>query len=430
MPFYRVLQWRYLIITFFGLLILVGSKWETKLPSVDELPEQADLPDPLRMMDGTPIRTKDDWYMKRRPELKRLFQHYMYGYLPPKPSVTATIIKKDDRLFNGKATYKEISLALFLPEDKKHTINIALFVPNDISRPVPVFIAVNGCGNHTLLDYKGVSIIEQPWLHRHCKRDYYERGSRAEMWAIENTLDRGYALATFAASDMDPDREDWTDGIHASYPDAPGGEDTRWGTIAAWAWGIHRVIDYIETDTDIDSNRICVTGLSRRGKAALFAAAMDERIDLVIPHQSGTGGMALSRMNPSESVARINEKFPHWFNDNFARFGKNVNRLPIDQHLLVALVAPRPLMDNAGLRDTWASPSLALEALKAATPVYELLGEKGIIGEGFIRDTIGTVEIGRLLQYQRDTGHELNIDYWNAMMDFANRQRSMITFAE
>ncbi len=149
---------------------------------------------------------------------------------------------------------------------------------------------------------------------------------------------------------------------------------------------------------------------------------MDERIDLVIPHQSGTGGMALSRMNPSESVARINENFPHWFNDNFTKFNDAVDRLPIDQHLLIALVAPRPLMDNAGLKDTWASPHLALEAMKAAAPVYELLGEKGIVGNGFVRDEIGDIQMGRLLQYQRDTEHTLNIDYWNAMIDFANRQ--------
>jgi hypothetical protein len=253
------------------------------------------------------------------------------------------------------------------------------------------------------------------------------RGSRTDVWALENTIARGYALATFAAADMDPDKHDWTDGIHAKHPGAPGDANTRWGTIAAWAWGLHRAVDYLETVKDIDNDRICVTGWSRRGKTALFAAAMDERIDLVIPHQSGTGGMALSRMKPEESVARINEVFPHWFNDNFTRFVADVKRLPVDQHLLVALVAPRPLMDNAGLRDTWASPDLALEAMKAATPVYGLLGEKGIVGDGFVMDRIGDQEIGRLLQYRRDTEHELNIDYWNAMMDFADRHLGRAT---
>ncbi|UCE07110.1 MAG: acetylxylan esterase [bacterium] len=404
------------------LLLLIGFTSDQKCPPVEDLPEQADLPDPLKMMDGTPVNTKEDWFNKRRPELKQLFQHYVYGYLPPKPPMKVTIVKQDNNLFNGKATYKEIKLELQLPEDKTHTINLALFVPNNRKAPAPVFMVLNKCGNHKLIDYDGITIIERQWLHRGCKNNFFERGSRAEAWALENTINHGYALATFAVADMDPDKLDWTDGIHANYPTAPGDKDSKWGTIAAWAWGLHRVIDYLETDKDIDSARICVTGWSRRGKAALFAAAMDERIDLVIPHQSGTGGMALSRMNPSESVERINEKFPHWFNDNFAKFGKNVDRLPVDQHLLVALVAPRPLMDNAGLKDTWASPHLALQAMKTATPVYELLGERGIVGNGFVRDEIGDIDFGRLLQYQRDTEHTLNIDYWNVMIEFANRQ--------
>jgi len=407
------------------IFIAVGLLWhncEHRLPEFEELPRLVELPDPFIMMDGTQIKTREDWYNKRRPELKKLFQHYIYGYLPPKPQMNAKVIKEDKNLFHGKATYKEIKLELLLPESKIHEINLALFVPNNHTGSIPVFIAANSCGNHTLVAYDSITIIDQSWIHQSCQKRYFKRGSRSEKWEVENTVKHGYALATFAVSDMDPDKEDWTDGIQADYPSAPGNKDTKWGTLAAWAWGIHRVIDYLETDSEIDTNRICVTGWSRRGKAALFAAAMDERIDLVVPHMSGTGGMALSRVNPSESIARINEKFPHWFNDNFVKFGQDVEKLPVDQHLLIALIAPRPLLDNEGLKDSWASPHLALEAMKAASPVYELLGIKGIIGDGFVRDSIGDTKIGRLLQYQRDTGHTLNIDYWNAMFDFADRQ--------
>jgi len=223
-------------------------------------------------------------------------------------------------------------------------------------------------------------------------------------------------------ADLDPDTLNWSDGIHAKYSNAPGDSLSHWGTLAAWAWGIQRVVDYLQLDDTIDNDRICVTGWSRRGKAALFAAAMDERIDLVVPHQSGTGGMALSRMNPEESVEVINTRFPHWFNGNFKKFNKDVSKLPLDQHLLVALIAPRPLMDNAGLQDSWASPNLALENLKVATPVYEFLGTKGIVGKGFTRESIRQTDMGRLLQYQRDTKHTINIDYWNAMLDFADKQ--------
>ena len=142
-----------------------------------------------------------------------------------------------------------------------------------------------------------------------CSGDDWQRGGRAHVWAIENSIRRGYAVGTFAVADIDPDKDDFNDGIHANYKNVPGDSLSRWGTIAAWAWGLHRVVDYLETDPDIDNDRICITGWSRRGKTALFAAAMDSRIDLVVPHQSGTGGMALSRMNPSESVEKITTSF-------------------------------------------------------------------------------------------------------------------------
>lgn len=403
-------------------LLLSLAACERQLPDVKDLPEQVELPDPFVMLDGTRIETIDDWYAKRRPELKRLFQHYIYGYLPPAPEMTFETVKTDPDLFGGKATYKEIIIHMHLPEGAEHQLNLAMFVPNTPPRPLPVFVFTNACGNHTVLDYEGISMVARDWVHGNCETEQQRRGGHAGVYEIENTINRGYAAATFAVADMDPDKPDWTDGIHAKYKNAPGDSLTRWGTIAAWAWGIHRVIDYLETDPDIDQDRICVTGWSRRGKTALFAAAMDDRIDLVVPHQSGTGGMALSRMNPSESVKRINDVFPHWFNDNFTRFNDHVDKLPVDQHLLVALVAPRPLMDDAGLQDTWASPQLALQAMKAATPVYEFLGEKGIVGEGFVRDTLANVKMGRLLQFQRNTKHTLDIQYWNAMLDFADAQ--------
>jgi hypothetical protein len=410
-----------------ALLIIMSSVFffiacEKKLPEVEDLPRQEQLPDPFTMFDRTKVESRQDWINKRRPELKRLFQHYVYGYLPEKPAMEFSIVKSDSTLFNNRAIYKEIQIDLLLPEEKKHRINLALFVPQKEKSQYPVFLFANKCGNHTVLDFKEITIIDRSWIHQGCLAYYQKRGSRQQYWAIENSVNRGYAIATFHVSDMDPDTLNWSDGIHAKYRNAPGDSLTRWGTLAAWAWGIQRVVDYLYQDDAIDNDKICVTGWSRRGKAALFAAAMDERIDLLVSHQSGTGGMALSRRNPEESVEVINTRFPHWFNGNFKKFNKNVSRLPIDQHLLVALVAPRPLMDNAGLQDTWASPHLALDALKAATPVYEFLGERGIIAEGFARDSIVNVKMGKLLQYQRDTKHTININYWNAMLDFADIQ--------
>lgn len=408
----------YVYVLLISLILLTGC--EKELLPVEELPRNPQLPDPLIMFDGTLVETEEDWYEKRRPELKKLFQHYVYGYFPEKPEFKYVIKKVDSSLFDSSAVYKEIDIELFLPKDQTHIIHLSMFLPSTDRMKYPLFLFLNRCGNHTVLDFEGISILEHSWVHKYCRAFYPKRGSCADRWAIQNSINRGYAIATFSSDDMDPDTLDWSNGIHAKYQNCPSDSLTRWATLTAWAWGIHRVVDYLQLDATIDQERICLTGWSRCGKAALLAAAFDERIALVIPHQSGTGGMALSRMNPEESVERINRVFPHWFNNNFKKFNDDVTRLPVDQHLLVSLVAPRPLMDNAGLQDIWASPHLALKALKAASPVYELLGERGIVGEGFVKDEIGDTEVGKLLQYQRDTKHMINLDYWNAMLDFAD----------
>ncbi len=177
------------------------------------------------------------------------------------------------------------------------------------------------------------------------------------------------------------------------------------------------------TDDDVDNDRIAVIGHSRRGKTAPLTGAFDERIDLVVPHQSGTGGCALSRDNDQETVERINRVFPHWFNDVFTEFNDNEDKLPVDQHLLMALVAPRPLLDTAGLKDKWANYESALRALKAADPVYKFLGARGMVGSGMIvgDEKMTDDNAGNLMQYRRDTAHTLNVGYWNGILDFADR---------
>jgi hypothetical protein len=181
-------------------------------------------------------------------------------------------------------------------------------------------------------------------------------------------------------------------------------------------------VDYLLTDPDIDPKRIAVTGHSRRGKTALLAGALDERIALVVPHQSGTGGCALSRDNDQETVDRINRVFPHWFNDIFPRFGDNEARLPVDQHLLIALVAPRALLDTEGSLDHWANPPRAFDALREADRVYKFLGAPGMIAQSphdgstpFTRENTGN-----LAQLRLQTKHTLNQAYWAGILDFAD----------
>ena len=346
----------------------------------------------------------------------------MYGHAPAPPGITARPERDDATVLDGKATLRQVEIAIDgLPEDAPR-IHLALFVPKSAAGRVPVFLGINRCGNHAVAPTPELVLDEDAWCPGDCPPSEDTRGAETAFWCVENLIDRGYAFATFHDSDMDPDVNDFSDGIHPYYPDLPGPKETHWGTIRAWAWGLHRCVDYLVTDEDIDPKGIAVTGHSRRGKTTLLAGALDERIALVVPLQSGTGGCALSRDNDQETVERINTVFPHWFNDVFPQFNGREAKLPFDQHLLMALVAPRPLLDIGGLQDTWANYESAYRAMKAADPVFKFLGAEGMRGTGLIQgeEPMAGDNLGSLLQYRRDTKHMIDIHYWNAILDFAD----------
>ena len=399
-----------------------------EFPKLDALPSQTQPPDPLKMFDGTPVTTAEQWFSARRPEIKALFEHYMYGAAPPPPEVSATIERSNDTLFGGKATLQEVTLRFGPPAAPP--VHLLLVIPNQRQGPIPAFVGLNFCGNHAVLDDPEIR-IPSGWMYKHCpgcenaRATASGRGGEKDVWCAETLVNRGYALATFYDGDIDPDLADFTDGIHPHYlpagSQAPGPHD--WGTIAAWAWGLQRAVDYLLTREEIHPEKIAAIGHSRLGKTALLAGAFDERIAIVVPHQSGTGGCALSRDNDQETVERINRSFPHWFNDAFVEFGGHEDRLPIDQHLLMALVAPRPLLDTEGLQDKWANYDNAYRALQAADAVYKFLGAKGLVDGGRVEadESIEGPKFGALMQYRRDTRHVLNQDYWNKILDFADR---------
>ncbi len=404
-------------------LLLVGAglmAGAEDWPPVSELPKQAALPDPFTLMDGSKVETPEDWYTKRRPELKSLFQHYMYGFAPDAPKIEAQVLS-EDTVFDGKATLRQIEISYPDLSDAAPRIRLALFTPTNAAA-APVFLGMNKCGNQTIADIPELRKFEDRHYHDSCTKGSGERGYKEDFWCVEYLIDRGYAFAGFHESDIDPDLDDFTDGIHAAYPDFKTPEGASWSTIRAWAWGLHRAVDYLITDPAIDPERVALIGHSRRGKTALLAAALDERVALVVPHQSGTGGAALSRDNDQETVERINRVFPHWFNGNFKFFNDNEAQLPIDQHLLMALVAPRPLLDTMGKKDTWANYESSLRAAKAADPVYKYLGAPGQVGEGLLMDAdpVTQESAGNLLQYRLDTKHTLNQDYWKVILDFAD----------
>jgi hypothetical protein len=393
------------------------------LPDPDKLPARKELPDPLVMLNGERVTTKEQWVKDRRPELKKLFEHYMYGYAPPAPDkVDYKIERTDPKALGGKATLKEITITLGGSNGPQ--IHLLLVVPNKRSGPAPVFVGMSFCGNHAVLADPKIR-LSTAWMYPGRKgitKDHRAteeaRGTEIDTWAIEQTIDRGYAVATFYSGDVDPDRADVRDGVQKFFgPKQPGEHD--WGTIRAWAWGIQRVIDYLVTNTDVDASCIIVVGHSRLGKTALLAGALDERIAVIIPHQAGMGGSAPSRGTVGESIKRINTSFPHWFNGAYKRFNDQPGKLPFDQNALVALCAPRPVLFSNAQEDTWANPDGQFAVLLAADPVYRFLGVEGISVKK--APPLGQLVDSPLGYYIRAGKHSMTREDWRVFVDFADR---------
>jgi hypothetical protein len=399
------------------------------VPAPATLPSRPELPDPLVLWDGRKVQTREQWEKERKPELKALFQHYMYGFLMPPVSVAGQERHSDPNAFGGKATLRDIALKL---GPQAYPVNLLLVVPNRRSGPAPVFVGLNFTGNHTLVADPAVALPTM-WMRQGGKGDDVVnnratekgRGKNVDSWAIEQSIDRGYAVATAYYGDIFPDKPDFNDGVFPQFFTPQPGQKSPGavapGAIAMWAWGLHRMVDYLVTVPELDKSRIAVTGHSRLGKTALLAAAFDERIALAIPHQAGCGGTGPSRSkNPkAESVQRINTSFPHWFDDNFKQFNEANDRIPFDQHCLVALCAPRPVLYTNGVLDQWANPDGQFEMLKAASPVYRLCGAEGLGAAEM--PALGKLVDSPLGYYIRTGPHVSDPDYWKTFLDYADK---------
>jgi len=397
---------------------------ESAFPDASALPLQPGLPDPLVMLDGRRIDSPKQWLTDRRPELKALFEHYMYGPIPPKPKQMETkVLGNYPDFLRGTATLKLIRLEIGL--QFATTIDLMLVLPNERRSPAPVFLAMDFCGNHAITSDLRVPLAHS-WLGNSCKgctnnaATEAARGSQSVDWPLSEIVRRGYALATFYSGDVDPDRSDASLGIYASMAagNAAGNNPTNRGTIAAWAWGFQRCVDYLVKDHDVDPHRIAALGHSRNGKTALLAAAFDERIAMAFPHQAGCGGTAPSRGKIGESVKAINDRFPHWFNARFKEFNAQPERLPFDQNYLVALCAPRPVLVSAAVEDQWANPAGQFQVLRAADHVYRFLGVEGLGVTNMPPN--GQLVSSRLGYYIREGKHSMTANDWEVFMDFAD----------
>jgi hypothetical protein len=386
------------------------------------------LPDPLVSLAGKPITNAKAWQSHRRAEVLGLFEDHVFGRTPSADiDVQFELLEGDDQAYDGRATRKQVRMH-FRANDHHVAADLLIYLPNDAKGPAPLFVGLNFNGNHTTTPDPAVP-VNQNWM-RATNRDgvidhrssEVARGTSAKRWAIEAAIARGYGVATMYCGDLDPDFDDgFQNGIHPLfYRDGQTQPDAHeWGTIGAWVWGLSRAMDYFETDATIDHEHVAVLGHSRLGKSSLWAGASDERIAIIISNNSGCGGAALARRRFGETVQRINTSFPHWFNDAHQAYNENEDALPVDQHMLIALMAPRPVYIASATEDVWADPRGEFLAGKHAEAVYALFGKTGLTVED---QPAPDTPIGDYIGYHLRTGkHDVTAYDWEQYLKFADR---------
>src|SRR5688572_10118157 len=362
--------------------------------------DELKLPDALLTQSGAKVDSAEAWSKTRRPEILELFHHTIYGRAPVQrpDGLTFEVFDSAADAMHGKATRKQVKISYRGPGGEG-AIKLVLFIPNDAPKPAPCMLLI--CNRPT-------SNIDPT------------RATKSPFWPAEQIVARGYAAAAFYNGDVVPDKHDsFKSGVFAIFDKAPRPADA-WGAIAAWAWGASRVLDYLETDPAIDAKRVAVVGHSRGGKTALWAGAEDERFAMVVSNDSGSTGAAIARNKTGERVAKINQSFPHWFNENYKAYADRENELPVDQHMLAALTAPRLLYIASASEDSWAHPKSEFLTAVHASPVFRLLGRTGISSPTMPKAD-APMHDGDIGYHLRTGKHNLTEYDWGCFMDFADK---------
>jgi len=378
------------------------------------------LPDVLVFNDGTRVATKKDWD-KRRSEIYSIFEKDVFGVVPEwKGQVKSTIVSHSADALDGIAKRKEVRLD-FINGDRKVSVMVLIYLPQN-SKNAPVFLSYNFDGNHTTTMEPDV-LIPDSWVSNNKaygisdnRANEKGRGGAASRWPMKELVSRGFGVATVYYGDVDPDFDDgFKNGIQQLFDSKR--DSTSWGSIAAWSWGLSRIMDYFETDKDINAKRVIVMGHSRLGKTSLWAGASDRRFAMVVSNNSGCGGAALSMRKFGETVGRINTAFPHWFCDNYKKYNEKEELMPVDQHELLALIAPRPVYVASAEEDLWADPRGEFLSCVFASPVYELLGMKGLPSK--VMPAVSNPLTGTIAYHIRPGKHDVTLYDWQRYMDFA-----------
>jgi len=415
--FYSMRSFFYPIVVIASVVCSAASEaWEANYDEA-KIPAYT-LPDPLTMADGTKVTTPEQWRSTRRGEVLELFKEHVYGAMPP--AMPIAHVERDsfvEDALEGKARLLQESF--YFKEDRSGPkIDVCVFLPptREADEVFPAFLALNFNGNHAVHTDPNIRVRTGDATRES------DRGDRATKWDIEAIVDRGYALVTACYENIDPDDrtsgKQFDDGVHELFPEYQGRSD-NWASIGAWAWGMSRILDYLEDLEFVDAKRIAAMGHSRLGKTALWAGATDERFALVISNNSGCGGAALARRRFGESVLKINTTFPHWFCEEHKAYNDNESAMPVDQHMLISLIAPRPVYVASAIEDTWADPRGEFLSCVGANSVYRLFDTGGLES-----DTYPEAEeplIGQINYHVREGKHSVTPYDWSQYLDFADR---------
>ncbi len=370
------------ILTFISGLYSSASAQQLPPPNYDESKVGTyTLPNPLVFNDGSPVRTAADWNKRRRAEILELFATNVYGHSPRAPkNLYYEVFDSSVDALGGKVIRKQVTI-YFTPRKDGPKEELLIYIPKDAPKPAPVFLVLSFAGNQTAANdpaiRPGIVWNSRTREHRIAGEDTRGRTSAD----TEKVLARGYAYATIAYTDIEPDfKGGYTSGIRPLFA-KPGQTEPapdEWGAIGAWAYGLSRALDYLEKDKSVDAKRVAIVGHSRLGKTALWAGSIDQRFAMVISSCSGEGGASLSRRDYGERVKNLVTNFPYWFAINYQKYADHEDQLPVDMHELIALIAPRPVYITAGETDLWADPKGEFLAAVAAGAVFKLLGQSDL----------------------------------------------------
>lgn len=380
------------------------------------------LPDPLQLKNGITVKDAETWFKKRRPEIVRLYEEYQFGKMPAAPA--AMIFKVSDKgtlVFDGKAIRKQVTV-YFTKDTSSYKMELLIYLPTHLSKPVPLLLHVAFSANINVVNDPGIKDGEV-WT-REGKKVPAKTVAYTSKLNIDPFIEQGIAVATVYYSDIEPDFNGGIQyGIRGIYlkPGATQPAPGEWGAISAWAWGLSRAMDYFETDIQIDAKRIALFGVSRLGKTVLWAGAHDARFAMVIANCSGEGGAALSRRNYGETIKHLSHptRYAYQFCANYQRYADSINQLPVDAHMLISLIAPRPLLLQTGDVDYWSDPRGEFLAAVAATPVYHLFGKLGI--ETNVMPAAGQPLLNPLGYSLHSGGHGTVPADWDIALDFVKK---------